>query len=138
LEARVKIDGRCHCGAISYEAEIDRDKVMICHCTDCQSLSGSAFRTVVLTREGSFRLLSGRPKIYVKTGESGARRQQAFCPDCGSPIYSARADGEVKVHAIRVGTVRQRRELQPQTQVWSRSALPWLPQLDAIRSIEKQ
>jgi hypothetical protein len=51
-EADMKIDGRCHCGNVSYEAEIDPEKVMICHCTDCQMLSGSAFRTVVPTQEG--------------------------------------------------------------------------------------
>jgi hypothetical protein len=49
--SKVKVDGRCHCGWISYEAEIDPEKVMICHCTDCQTLSGSAFRMVAFTRE---------------------------------------------------------------------------------------
>jgi len=76
----MKIDGCCHCGYITYEAEIDPEKVMICHCTDCQTLSGSAFRTVALTREGTFKLLSGELKIYVKTGENGAKRPQSFCP----------------------------------------------------------
>ena len=85
----MKIDGRCHCGHITYEAEIDPDKVMICHCADCQTLSGSAFRTVVFTRENSFKLLSGELKIYVKTGESGTKRPQSFCPQCGTPIYSS-------------------------------------------------
>ena len=80
----MKIDGRCHCGYIRYEAQIDPEKVMICHCTDCQTLSGSAFRTVALTREGTFKLLSGELKIYVKTGENGAKRPQSFCPECGS------------------------------------------------------
>jgi hypothetical protein len=67
----MKIDGRCHCGYITYEAEIDPEKVMICHCIDCQTLSGSAFRTVVFTHEDTFKLLSGELKIYVKTGERG-------------------------------------------------------------------
>ena len=31
---------------------------------------------------------SGDPKIYVKTAEDGAKRAQAFCPNCGSPIYA--------------------------------------------------
>jgi len=84
----MKIDGCCHCGYITYEAEIDPEKVMICHCTDCQTLCGSAFRTVALTREGTFKLLSGELKIYVKTGENGAKRPQSFCPECGTPIYS--------------------------------------------------
>ena len=82
----MKIDGGCHCGNITYEADIDPDKVVICHCTDCQTLSGSAFRTVALSREGTFKLRSGEPKIYLKTAQSGAKRQQSFCPECGTPI----------------------------------------------------
>jgi hypothetical protein len=62
----MKIDGGCHCGRVTYEAEIDPDKTAICHCTDCQTLSGSAFRTVVFTRVGTFKLRSGELKIYVK------------------------------------------------------------------------
>ena len=53
----MKVDGACHCGHIRYEAEVDPAIVVICHCTDCQTLSGSAFRTVVPTLAGSFRLL---------------------------------------------------------------------------------
>jgi hypothetical protein len=40
----MKIDGHCHCGEITFEAEVDPDALNICHCTDCQTLSGSAFR----------------------------------------------------------------------------------------------
>ena len=43
----MKVDGRCHCGFLSYVAEVDPEQVEICHCTDCQTLSGSAFRVVV-------------------------------------------------------------------------------------------
>ena len=77
----MKIDGRCHCGFITYEAEVDLEKVMICHCTDCQTLTGSAFRTFALTREDGFNLLSGKLKTYVKTSESGTKRLQTFCPN---------------------------------------------------------
>jgi hypothetical protein len=134
----MKIDGRCHCGYITYEAEIDADKVVICHCTDCQTLSGSAFRTVALTREGTFRLLSGEPKIYVKTGESGTKRQQSFCPECGTPIYSATLGDGPKVHGVRVGTVRQRDELVPNTQLWFRSSQRWLADLGSVDKVETQ
>ena len=70
----MKIDGGCHCGAITYEAEVDPDKAGICHCTDCQILSGTAFRTLVPIPEDAFTLLSGQPKTYIKTGDSGAQR----------------------------------------------------------------
>lgn len=122
----MQIDGRCHCGAIAYEAEIDPAKVKICHCTDCQTLSGSAFRTVVVTEPGAFHLLSGRPREYIKVAESGRRRIQAFCPECGSPLYSTSDGPEPKSYSIRVGTVLQREQLAPRSAIWARSALPWV------------
>jgi hypothetical protein len=134
----MKIDGRCHCGYIIYEAEIDPEKVMICHCADCQTLSGSAFRTVVHTRENTFKLLSGELKIYVKTGESGTKRPQSFCPQCGTPIHSSTLGEGPKVHSIRLGTVRQRDQLVPKLQLWCRSSQGWLHDLESIPKIEKQ
>lgn len=125
----MQVDGRCHCGAISYEAELDPDAIMVCHCTDCQTLSGSAFRTVALTRPGGFRLLSGAPKIYVKIAESGARRRQAFCGECGSAIYATSEGEEPKVYSLRLGTCRQRAALRPVAQIWCGSALPWVEAL---------
>jgi hypothetical protein len=133
----MKIDGRCHCGAITYEAEIDPAKVLVCHCTDCQSLSGSAFRVAVLAEGDSFKLRSGQPKVYVKTtAESGTLRDQAFCPDCGSPIYASAAGGKPPL-SIRVGTIRQREQLIPRKQVWFRSAQHWLSDLGAVAKHEK-
>ena len=133
----MKIDGGCHCGRITYVAEIDPEQVSICHCTDCQTFSGSAFRIAVPAAKEAFELRSGKPKIYVKTAESGARRIQAFCPECGTSIYST-AERDAQVFMIRVGTVRQRNELRPRTQIWCRSALDWVMDLRSIRQVEKQ
>jgi hypothetical protein len=133
----MKIDGACHCGMIRYEATIDPAHVGICHCTDCQTLSGSAFRTYVLAQKDAFRLLAGRPKVYVKTAASGAQRIQAFCPECGTPIYSS-APTDPQVFSIRVGTARQRNELVPRSQIWSRSAQAWLTHLDSVERIPAQ
>lgn len=133
----MKIDGRCHCGYITYEAEIDPGQVAICLCTDCQTLTGSAFRTAVPALREGFVLCTGQPKIYVKTAESGARRAQAFCPECGTPIYSA-ALGEAQTFMIRVGTARQRAELAPRAQIWCRSALDWVMDLKLISQTARQ
>jgi hypothetical protein len=133
----MKIDGACHCGSIAYEATIDPEDVGICHCTDCQTLSGSAFRTFVLARKVGFHLLAGRPKDYVKTGDSDAKRTQVFCPECGTPIYSCAAS-DPQVFSIRLGTVRQRNELIPRKQVWCRSAHAWLGDLGSIERFAEQ
>ena len=134
----MKIDGGCHCGAISYEAEADPEKAGICHCTDCQVLSGTAFRTILPVPEGDFRILSGKPKEYIKTAESGNRRIQAFCGDCGAPLYATAVGEGPRVLNLRVGTVRQRGRLVPRFQVWARSAQSWLPAMADLTTRETQ
>ena len=134
----MRIDGACHCGSIRYEAEIDPAKVVVCHCTDCQTLSGCAFRTVAQSMPGSFKLLSGALKSYVKTGESGNKREQTFCPDCGTPIYSAPVGPDIRAVGLRVGTIRQRAQLIPSKQYWFRSSQAWLQDLPTIEKIDKQ
>ena len=130
----MKIDGKCHCGYLSYEAEVDPASVEICHCSDCQTLSGSAFRVVVPAVPRSFRFLSGRPKTYVKTAESGNRREQAFCPECGTPVYSGPADGKPGIVGLRVGAFRQRDQLVPREQSWMRSAQRWTQRMGELPS----
>jgi hypothetical protein len=131
----MKIDGACHCGKITYEADIDLEKVGVCHCTDCQTLGGSAFVAFVQVPKEKFRL-RGEPRIYVKVAESGNRRAQAFCPDCGNRIYAS-AEKDPPVFNLRLGTVRQRAELRPKVQLWCRSALPWVHELGSVRQLPK-
>ena len=134
----MKIDGRCHCGYITYEAEIEPEKTLLCNCTDCQTFSGSAFRAHTFTREDAFRLLSGELKIYVKTAESGNMRPQAFCPECGTHIYATSAGPGPKAYSIRVGSVRQRDQIVPHRQLWTRSAQAWVTQIGSLPKFEKQ
>jgi len=133
----MKIDGSCHCGNITYVAEIDPNKVRICHCTDCQTSTGSAYRVNVPAPKHAFELRGGKPKMYVKTAESGNKRAQAFCPECGTPIYSAAPDNP-QFYMLRIGTVRQRDQLRPKSQQWCRSALDWAMDLSGLERHAKQ
>ena len=134
----MKVDGGCHCGEIRYEAEIDPGTVVICHCKDCQTLSGTAFRTVVASKQGTFRLISGTLKTYLKTAESGNKRELTFCPTCGTPIYSAPPGEGAKVVALRVGSIHQRDQLVPTDQYWFRSSQRWLDDLQTIHRQDTQ
>jgi hypothetical protein len=120
---RMKIDGACHCGAISFEAEIDPRRVVICHCTDCQAMSGAPYRVNVQVKLANFTL-RGEPTRYIKTGGSGIAGATHFCPACGAPIYSCRAENPEFAN-IRLGAVRQRAQLPPQLQGFCDSAMPW-------------
>ncbi len=138
MHLHMKVDGRCYCGDITFEAEIDPAKVELCHCTDCQRLSSSAFRIIVPAEPGSFRLLTGKPTVYVKTAESGNRRDQAFCPQCGTSIYSAPSGGKQGYFGLRVGALQQRDELIPHAQFWRRSAKGWVDDIAGLPKFETE
>lgn len=128
----MNVTGNCHCGEIAYEAEVDPERVGICHCTDCQALTGSAYRVSVPSLPGTFRLLRGAPKVYVKTADSGSRRRHAFCPTCGAPISASADADEPPTRSLRVGGLAQRAQLPPKRRTWCRSALPWSQDIRSI------
>jgi hypothetical protein len=135
----VRIDGSCACGAIKIEGEADPETTQICHCTDCQTGTGTAFRVSIPVSGATFKM-SGRPTLYLKTtAESGHPRLQSFCPTCGSPIYSTTpGEGVQPTYVVRVGLLRQRDQLVPRRQNWYRSARAWVTTLAEIPKNEKQ
>lgn len=134
----MNVSGRCHCGALVYEAEVDPEAVVICHCTDCQQLSGSAFRTVAFTAADGLTFVRGEPKVYVKTAASGNRRAQGFCGDCGSAIYATSVDDGPRVYGLRVGTINERDQLVPRRQVWTASAQHWVDRIGELPGVPGQ
>ncbi len=127
----MNIDGQCHCGRVTFQADIDPDRVSVCHCTDCQALTGSPLRVTVICSGEQIRMTGASPKIYSRTGDNGRKRFQHFCADCGSPLFTS-GEGGPDDWGIRWGSIRQRDRLQPRLQIWCRSAVPWL---DDIRGL---
>ena len=127
----MKVDGACHCGEIRFEAEVDPQSCYICHCTDCQHFSGGPFRTVVFAPGDKLTLLSGTPRTYVKTAESGNRRIQAFCGTCGAPVaYAAdRYPDEIHFYAALLDDAA---DFAPQGHVHWDERLPWVHLADDL------
>jgi hypothetical protein len=132
----MKIEGRCHCGEISYDAEIDPERVIICHCTDCQTNSGAPYRANVPVATDKINL-RGRPKTYVKTADSGNKLLVAFCGDCGSALYSTKLEKALVLN-LRLGAVKQRAQLVPKAQFWCGSAMPWAMDISRIPQAPNQ
>lgn len=124
------ISGQCHCSAIQFTATVNPSKVIACHCTDCQTFSGAPFRAVIAVPAGNV-VLSGEPKQYVKVAESGNRRVQAFCGECGTQLYATEPDAP-KMLNLRLGCINEKADLKPAVQIWGQSAMPWLNGLKAL------
>ncbi len=128
----MRVNGSCHCGQITYEADVDPSRVGACNCTDCQVLSGSPFRVSVQAPAPGFRLLTGKPKFYVKTAASGARRRQAFCQNCGAPVFACADSDDPPSYTLRVGCLAQKAQLPPMRRIWCDSALAWAQNVSGV------
>ena len=129
----MKIDGSCHCGRITYEAEINPHYIVICHCSDCQTISSAPHRVSVVRVAAEDFHLRGTPTTYVKTGRSGNEVQLAFCGNCGSSLYSRGLDSPR--FNLRWGAIKQRAQLTPRAQGFCDSAMPWAMDISQIRKI---
>ena len=116
------IDGQCLCGQVTYEADIDPERVAICYCADCQRGSASAYRD--RRRRGRREL----PTAYwhaqnpgSRRPDSGNKRELAFCPECGTNLYGKPVGEKGSFFSLRAGTVNQRADLSPKLQVWCAS-----------------
>jgi len=112
----MKIDGACHCGYITIEGEAESGEIHDLPLHGLSDRQGFAFRVSVPVSGATFRM-SGQATTYLKTtADSGNPRVQAFCPRCGSPIYSTRpATG-------RSHPTRSRRHLAPAQGVHAKAA----------------
>lgn len=132
----MRVTGGCQCGAIRYEADVDPATATVCHCHDCQKFSGSGWRATVRTKAEDLKV-TGEPRIYVKTAESGTKRSQAFCEACGSALF-AFTPPDPAIISIRLGGVDQRADLPPQLQIWCEAALPWALDISGLPGLPKQ
>ena len=100
----MKVQGSCHCGKITYAAEIDPEKVIICSCTNSAAS--------VPAPAGSFELHSGDPTRFVGVAKSGTIRLDCVCVSCGSVIYSSAAT-EPQKYWLYTSWLKERSELPP-------------------------
>jgi len=134
----MRVNGSCHCGQITYEAEVDPDRAGLCNCTDCQVLTGSAFRVSVPAPAQTFRLLTGSPRVYLKTADGGAKRRHAFCQNCGTPVSASADEDSPPTYSLRVGCLAQKAQLSPKRRIWCKSTLEWAQNVSSVPGIQGQ
>jgi hypothetical protein len=119
-----QITGGCLCGKVRYSANAEPAFVGICHCTDCQKFSGSAFAVVVGVPEAGFSV-QGKLATYSKTGDTGKLVERRFCPECGSSIVEATATMP-GIPMIFSGTLDDPSWVKPAMQLFCDSAQRWV------------
>ena len=100
-----KRKGGCQCGEISYELLGSPIALYRCHCTDCQTGSGSAFGMSMWVKKDDFKLTSGILKSFIRPADSGAKVESFFCDACGVRTYAKAAALNSEHIALKPGTL---------------------------------
>src|SRR3954468_19329199 len=119
-----KLDGSCLCGQITYSCDAEPVATAVCHCTECQKQTGTAFSVVVVVPRDALRVEGASLASFTTVGtdsEKDVARQ--FCRECGSPIASL-PDATPQVAIIKAGTLDDRSWLEPQLARWWGSRTP--------------
>src|SRR5262245_46515621 len=133
-----KLDGHCLCGNVTYACDegVDPAFVAVCHCADCQRQTGTAFSVVVGVPSDTFHVTGDTLASVTTVGElHGKDSVRNFCSACGSPIYTD-SGGLPGVAIIKAGTLDDTSWLEPQFEVWGRSAQPWVEAVEGRPRVE--
>jgi hypothetical protein len=115
--------GGCQCGQVRYLAARKPLALYVCHCTECQKQSSSAFGISFVVRRDTLKVVQGRPAFYTRQTASGHALQCAFCPDCGSRLWH-QSSGHPETLNVKAGTLDEPVDLTPAVHIWASSKLP--------------
>ena len=118
------LTGGCLCGAVRYEISAPVTSLIACHCTDCQRASGTGASINAVLPAAALTIVKGRTRVFSKSSDSGNVLDRHFCADCGSPIYSQRANAREFV-VVKAGGLDRHDGLRVAMNIWTRSRQPW-------------
>lgn len=120
------LEGGCTCGAVRYRLLDGPMFVHCCHCTVCQTETGSAFVLNAIIESDRVATLVGVPEPVLVPTQSGRGQQIWRCPSCKVALWSNYNGTADKIRFVRVGTLDTPAALPPDIHIYTRSKLPWL------------
>lgn len=91
-----KLQGRCLCGAVTYEVINEFERLFLCSCDQCRQITGSAFASNLSTATDGFTWLTGTNDI-ASYKVPGRDISKTFCRVCGSGVPYSSGGGSTMV-----------------------------------------
>lgn len=123
-EWKLPLHGGCLCGSTRFAIATPPMLVNACHCLDCQKLSASAYSLTLLVFSAGFSITAGNTAVFQKSGASGRRTNQHFCPHCHSWLYAA-PEAMDEIVAVRAPMLDDASWIRPTLQLWTERRLPF-------------
>lgn len=129
------LEGGCACGAVRYRMAAPMF-VHCCHCTACQTETGSAFVINALIESDRVETIAGAPEPVMTPSESGKGQQVWRCPACRIALWSNYGGADDRLRFVRVGTLDTPASCPPDVHIFTRSKLPWVRLPEGVPAFE--
>jgi len=131
------LTGGCLCGEVRYILHQGfRLNPYACHCTDCQSRTGSAFSEHMLFALADLDV-SGELDEAHYTQPSGANSRILGCAKCKARIYAVN-DSREGMASLRCGTLDDSASFVPAAHLWVKSKQPWIVLPENAKAMDEQ
>jgi hypothetical protein len=109
-------------------------RVSMCHCLACQRRTGSTFGAQARFPSDQVTV-EGRATQWSRSGDSGGKVTQHFCPTCGATVYY-RLDGAPGFTAIPIGAFADPSFPAPRFSVYEAFRHAWTGMPDGIEHMD--
>ena len=117
------LEGGCACGVVRYRLGAAPLIVHCCHCRDCQRAGGTAYNPAIGVPRAAVKI-TGEPKYYESKADSGNMARRAFCPNCGSRLFSYPPFAP-DLMVIVASSLDEPSMFKPAMDIFTSSAQPW-------------
>ncbi|KAI5464029.1 Mss4-like protein [Mariannaea sp. PMI_226] len=131
------VSGSCICKKVAYTYTGEPTLKAVCHCRECQKLTGSSYTYNFLIPRENFKWTSGTPKAGKFVQEIGVEVDYSFCPDCGTVlIKQSEADMFKPFFLVQAGTIDgDEFKTKPDAELWTSRKVEWI---DALNGVEQK
>lgn len=128
--------GGCQCGDVRYTIRGEPLGLAVCHCSECQRQSGSAFGMSMIVPREAFSV-TGETRSFTRKTDAGGELECVFCPRCGTRLYHSPSRLGAVLN-VKAGTLDDTSGLAPSAHVWTKRRQPWVVIPEGVPCFEEQ
>jgi hypothetical protein len=131
-----QLTGGCSCGQVRFQVRARADRCYACHCTECQTRTGSAFALLLPVSETFFKV-EGDLLAVAQEEAGGVKAKLYACPRCLTRLFT-RNPLWPGLAILRAGALDDTAGVAPAFHIWTRSRQPWVCLTDGRPTFETQ